>query len=381
MNIGFINRMMGISRGGGENFDLNIARQFVASGHSVHFFAGRKMRTVNSQLDEFPVTYVKSPYLRWIMYWGEKKNKRLPLILGEIARRIDIKLFEKTAFSLINQSKYDHIDVYQLCALPSLAAHIYKTIDKPSFVRWPGPPGKRVLIWKDMYSANIANGAALKDLKCYDSAAQEINVGVNTDLFKPIDQSRRKSTNEITILFVGRLIPVKNISFLIQSFSNALKRLSELKLVLVGDGNEKSKLQQMTMSLKINNNVTFAGSQKTDRVIEYYNKADIFVLPSSYDNFPNVILEAMACELPIIATNVGGVPDQMKHNENGFIVKSNCMNEMVDAILTLGRQPDLRKMMGKKNRSEIIEKYSWQRSTFQLVDLYNQYLKRKQNNG
>ena len=87
-----------------------------------------KMRTVNSPLDEFPVTYVKSPYLRWIMYWGEKKNKRMPLILGEIARRIDIKLFEKTAFSLINQSNYDHIDVYLLCALPSLAAHICKTI-------------------------------------------------------------------------------------------------------------------------------------------------------------------------------------------------------------------------------------------------------------
>jgi hypothetical protein len=72
MNICFINRMMGISRGGGENFDFNIARQFVSSGHSIHFFAGRKMRTVNSPLYEFPVTYVKSPYLRWIMYWGEK---------------------------------------------------------------------------------------------------------------------------------------------------------------------------------------------------------------------------------------------------------------------------------------------------------------------
>jgi glycosyltransferase involved in cell wall biosynthesis len=377
MNIGFINRMMGISRGGGENFDLNIARQFVSAGHSVHFFVGRKMFTVNSPLREFPVTYVKSPYLRWIMYWGEKKNSRIPLIIGEIARRIDLRLFERSAIQIIKQSKYDHINVYQLCALPDLAAHICKSIDKPTFVRWPGPPGKRLLIWKDKYSANIANGAAFKDVKRYDLCAHQINIGVDTDFFKPVDRYRNKSKNEIIILFVGRLIPVKNIPFLIQSFHIALKCLPELKLILVGDGNEKSKLQQMTKTLKIYDNVIFAGAQPTKCVLEYYNMADIFVLPSLYDNFPNVILEAMACELPIIATNVGGVSDQIKHNENGFIVKSNCIKEMVDALLLLGNQPDLRNMFGKKNRSEIVERYSWKKSALQLLNLYNEFLKKK----
>jgi glycosyltransferase involved in cell wall biosynthesis len=375
MNICFVNRLMGISRGGGENFDLNIARNLAALGHKVHFFAGRKIRLIDAPLDEFPVTYVKSPYLRWLMYWGEKKNTRLSLIIGEIGRRIDLWLFEQIAFKKIRQSKYDVIDVFQLCALPSLASKIQKDIDKPAIVRWPGPPGKRMLIWKNQYSANIANGAAFKNLEQYDAFAKNINVGVNTDLFKPMNTSRKGVSKNITILFVGRLIPVKNLPFLIKSFSIAIKSMPELQLVLVGDGIERARLQQMVLSLKINKNIIFAGTQPTDRVIEYYNSADIFVLPSSYDNFPNVILEAMACELPVIATNVGGITEQIKHNENGLVVASNCVNELVDAILMLASQPDLRQRMGKRNQLEIVRKYSWKNSALQLIRLYNESIK------
>jgi glycosyltransferase involved in cell wall biosynthesis len=101
-----------------------------------------------------------------------------------------------------------------------------------------------------------------------------------------------------------------------------------------------------------------------------YQESDVCVLTSDEEGTPNVLLEAMACGLPVVATRVGGVPDIIRHNENGFLVDRADTGEMVDSLLKLVNNPALREEMGSRARSFIEVNHSLQRLPLYLENLY-----------
>jgi glycosyltransferase involved in cell wall biosynthesis len=110
--------------------------------------------------------------------------------------------------------------------------------------------------------------------------------------------------------------------------------------------------------------------QSGEDLIEHYNAADVFTITSTYDNFPFVVLEAMACELPVIATRVGGLPKSVDHGCTGLLVESGDTEALKSAILAMAKDKDRRREMGRCGREKVVQKHSWMETARQMLGLY-----------
>ena len=171
------------------------------------------------------------------------------------------------------------------------------------------------------------------------------------------------------ILFVGRLHPVKGTQYFLGAMKIVHQELPEAKLVLVGDGEEREHLETLTDNLGIRECVEFAGRVPHERVQDYMNQAEVFVLPSLSEGFPVTILEAMACGLPVVATRVGGLPDVIEDGVNGYLVKAKEPSEIAEALLKLLLDEQLWETISKTNKQKINE-YSWERVALALEKIY-----------
>jgi glycosyltransferase involved in cell wall biosynthesis len=371
---------MGIARGGGETFDLNMARALKQLGCDIHVVAGRRLNRLDRPVSGIDTTYIATPYLRWIMYWADGQNSRLSKMIGRYAAQVDQNVFINAAFRRIVKTDLRDSDIFQLCGQPQLACRLEESLRGRAVVWWPGPPGPILARWRGRFSANFANGDALFDARKFDPDTWEIPLGVYVNTFHPGDgRVKRKemgiSDADVVVLFVGRLIPIKGLPFLMAGFAYASRRVSNLKLVFIGDGTERERLKRQAADLKISDRVVFAGEQASSAVAEFYRAADIFALTSIYDNLPNVVLEAMASGLPVVATNVGGIPTQVEDGVNGYLVNSGDVKALSEAFCKLALSANLRKLIGKTNFEKVDQRYDWMVSAQTLRKLYYHVLK------
>ena len=183
--------------------------------------------------------------------------------------------------------------------------------------------------------------------------------GVDTEFFKPKYESIDQSET-VRILYLGRLHEVKGLEYLIKAFSSVNDKHPNSTLTIVGEGDEKERLMKMSRSLGLEDDVEFTGEVVYKETLEYYQKSDIFVLPSLSEGLPNVLMEAMACGLPSVVTHVGGNKELIKKGKGGFIVNTKSSSELSEAINELIEDPELRKTMGQFNRQRV-KKYDTKR--------------------
>ncbi len=167
----------------------------------------------------------------------------------------------------------------------------------------------------------------------------------------PIEISKDKPyatvDREHTIIAVGRLTKQKGFDLLLQAFCKIHSDFPEWKLVIYGQGPEKERLEDLACKLKINEKVTFAGLTKELPMI--FLKAGIFVLPSRWEGFPNVLIEAMAAGCPVIATDcTDSILDIVSHEESGILVPTEDIDALAMALKSLLSNASLRNSLGKK---------------------------------
>lgn len=375
MNITFINRMMGIKFGGGENFDLNMARALKKRGHNIRFIVGREWNKLSLPMDEneFEVVYIKTPYLRDIHYKIKSVNI-LSKLISISSLELDLWLFENAVLSYLRNDTWS--DIYQICGLPRIGALLggQRNATKQQFktvVRWPGPPSKRKLKYMKQCDINFANGDALKIIreKLYPEA-KEVNLGIDIEKFRPIIKEDKQL---VEFLFVGRIVPIKNIPFLIKGFIEASKENKNIILNIVGEG-DKEEVELVKNLAKKYTNIKFLGKKSGSELVEQYQNSDVFILTSNYDNYPNVVFEAMASGLPVIGTNVGGIPSQVIDNKTGLLVELNNIEQLKNKILELASNKELRKAMGKSGRKRVEQEFSWDKSAEQLEKIYKGFI-------
>ena len=377
MRITFVNRLAGIFWGGGETFDLEVARAFVRLGHDVQFVIGRRLWRLDLPLLEFPTTYVRTPLLLWLIYRGDASQRLLMKRIGWRTDGLGRDIFERSAFKKIAKNCItSHTDIFQLNGLPRLGAWINESLHTKAVVLWHGPPGPEVRHWNEICSASLAYGGSVATVKSNaDPRAVEISIGIDTEIFrrKPADGIRRHyhiPPDAVVFLFVGRMIHIKNLPFLIESFASALRQNSLLYLLLVGDGPAKADLIQQIDGLNVRDRVIFAGKQTGEQLVAHYNAADVFTITSTYDNFPFVVLEAMACELPVIATRVGGLPKSVDDGRTGVLVESGNVENLKAAMLAMAKDKDRRRDMGRCGREKVVQKHSWLETARQMLRVY-----------
>ena len=132
----------------------------------------------------------------------------------------------------------------------------------------------------------------------------------------------------------------------------------------------------MAKELDIEDHVKFLGYVPDDKLPLLYSASDIFVLPAIYENFPFAILEAQSTGLPVISTNVGGIPEFLVDNQNGFVIEPKDSKQLTQKMLTLLQDTKLAREMGDHGRKLIEEKFDWRLITAQVIDLYQKLLEK-----
>jgi glycosyltransferase involved in cell wall biosynthesis len=142
-------------------------------------------------------------------------------------------------------------------------------------------------------------------------------IGISEKQVKPIQPPR----TDAKILFVGRLHPVKRVPLLVEAFNLLHKDLPSATLTLVGDGVERGIVEELVKKNDLSSNVKLMGFQNHEAVLEIMRQSDLIVLPSRMEGNPRVLVEAMMVGLPVVATNVMGIKDMIKHEVTGYLVK------------------------------------------------------------
>ena len=202
--------------------------------------------------------------------------------------------------------------------------------------------------------------------------------GINLDKFRNLSRETFRKRlgikkGEKIITFVGTLRPVKGLKYLIQAMNIISKQDTGIKLMLVGDGEERLALQELVKELDLEDRVTFVGKVLNEEIPGYMIASDVFVLPSLSESFGIVNLEAMACGLPIVASKVGGLPEIVKNGVNGFLVEPKNPEQISDKVLLLLGDDVLRERISKNNKDKVKD-YSWESVVERLEKVYQNHL-------
>ena len=175
------------------------------------------------------------------------------------------------------------------------------------------------------------------------------------------------------ILFMGGLNKVKGIDVLLNAVPIIRMEIQNLHVYIAGSGSKEGNLKKLAKELNIEENVKFLGFISGDEKYAYYKSADIYVHPSRYETFGVVLLEAMACGKPVIASNVGGIPFVVEDGKTGLLFESENVEELVEKIMLLLRDEEMRAKMGEAGRNRA-RGFTWERSAEMTVEVYKEVI-------
>jgi phosphatidyl-myo-inositol dimannoside synthase len=186
------------------------------------------------------------------------------------------------------------------------------------------------------------------------------------------------------ILSVGRLIELKGVRFLIESLPAVLRAVPDTDLVIIGSGPDQERLARRVYELSLDDHVQFMGTVRHDELAPYYQAADVFVLPSiaingTAEGLGVVLLEAMASGCPVIGSSVGGIPDIITDEENGFLVPERDPAMLADRIIRILANPELSRKFRKNGLLTVRETFAGNRISARFADVYMQVQRTKTN--
>lgn len=235
-------------------------------------------------------------------------------------------------------------DVHQYLEMPARRSRIVETVNQSS--------------------STIARSAELArllvDAGANASKVQVVYNGVETDVFQPGERLSARQSVQLplqakVIVYVGNLLPVKNPELVLQSFARFIKasrETPEARLVMIGKGPLEDGLKAEASRLGVDSQVVWTGALEPSAVVRYLQAADAVCIPSDNEGLPNVLLEAMACGRPVIATNVGGIPEILNQRKLGLLVPPKNPEAMANAmkeILTAPVDEDFIAAEGRKH--------------------------------
>ncbi len=195
--------------------------------------------------------------------------------------------------------------------------------------------------------------------------------GVDMEVFQPAAQKQ----NETTVIGTTKSLEVVyGQEYLIRAFAKLDH--PNLKLFLVGDGSLRSRFEKLVADLKVIERVEFAGRVAHHQISNCLQKIDILANPSLRESFGVSVLEAQACEIPVIASNVGGLPEVMRDGATGFLVPPGNVNAIAEKIELLASDENLRRRMGKAGREFVKKNYDWNENAKIMEQLYDSLVKK-----
>ena len=192
-----------------------------------------------------------------------------------------------------------------------------------------------------------------------------VHCGIDASVFTPGE--RRGTGGALRVLCVGRLVADKGQELLVRAAAG----MEDVELVLVGDGPSRETLERVASDLGAR--VQFAGAVGQDRIVELYRSADVFCLPSFAEGVPVVLMEAMACELPVVTTRIMGIPELVEDGRTGLLVAPGRADALAEALGRLAADAGLRESLGRAGRDKVVREYALDVQVRRLGALYREH--------
>jgi L-malate glycosyltransferase len=190
----------------------------------------------------------------------------------------------------------------------------------------------------------------------------------------PVEELRASLSpqGEPLLVHVSNFRPVKRPVDCVEILARVGKKGINTRLVMVGDGSERTNVEHRARCLNVYDKCVFVGKQPN--IVDYLSAADVLLLPSEQESFGLAALEAMACEVPVIASRVGGVPEVVTDGETGFLSDVGDVEKMAEDAARLLSNPDLRRDMGKRARESALARYRTDIIIPRYIEFYNKVI-------
>jgi glycosyltransferase involved in cell wall biosynthesis len=238
---------------------------------------------------------------------------------------------------------------------------------------------RRVILGSDACTANSRATAAVAHRVSGRKDISVIPMGVNVDFFK---SAHSWTNNGPNILYAGRLIEVKGVQYLIEALPRVLEMHPRAKLIIVGSGPLKSRLLELSGRLHLQNQVQFIDDVPQEELVRYYSMADVFVLPSvitdegETEGFGVVLLEAMACGVPVIGSAIGGIPDIIEDGETGLLAQQKNPGDLAEKINRALADKELHQRLSRRGHDFVKERFSWPLIAKKYLEVFTSVLEK-----
>ncbi len=379
-------------------FVYDLCRQLSAKGVEVVVLAphhpGAARFEVMDGMRVYRFRYFLPSSLERLCYDGGILANTKKSFLARLQLPLLVKMELFALWSVARKEKPDLIHAHWILPQGFTAAIISKFLGIPVVVTAHAgdvfPLDKPLFRFLSRFSINSA--AAVTVNSSYTKAAVEkiahkpasvIPMGVDLKLFSSSTASaaavvrKKYSVKGKMVLFVGRLAEKKGVTYLISAMAAVAGQFPNSKLVIVGDGPERAALQLQVSQLGLSGSVVFAGSIPNHQLPSYYRAADVFVLPSIVDSRGDteglgvVLLEAIAAGTPVVASNVGGIPDVILDKKTGLLAPQKDSGELASAVVALLRSKPLSGKLAAAAKKHIATNYSWQKIAGKFKDVFS----------
>jgi len=385
------------SSGGMENHCWTVCLGFSKKGHNVKLITtghpqGKEYEKINSNFEIFylegtrPGKYSKKWWKKSLQKFLElDRTEKFDVVFSESSGALEVLKYKikhrlslpiifrmpgtsiRDAISKLNQ----RISIKNI--MSAIKSYIVSFIDK-KWIKYTDS----VITCSDEVTNSVINDFNVPEEKVYT-----ILNGVDTELFKPEIYVRHSKENlgipsdHKLITCVTRLKQEKGVDLLLNAFRDILKQEKNIFLLIAGSGDYENKLKQITKDFNIEDKVRFVGNVSHENIPPYYVIGDIFVFPTlAKEGLPWVVLEAMACRKPVIASKIGGIPQIINDGENGLLFESGKIQELKEKIIELLKDEELRKRLSENARQTIIKDFSQEKMIEQTLGVISKCLKK-----
>jgi glycosyltransferase involved in cell wall biosynthesis len=386
MRVLVLHSELGVLRGGGENFTRNLFDAFAERGHRV------AAAFVADQRNHYPLALppnIQPIPLRgwWSRNFGQALLSSLghPLVVDDRLKKKWDHFQNAIAWRTIRWhnhrfrnrierqfgKRWNSFDAVYVHGDAALAAAV--TRYRPTVLRLPGPLTVEAEPILRTVHAVCANGDALASIqKFLGNHATELPVGLNDELFRPGPTTARSkigwSCQHRVIGYVGRLTRLKGVDILAAAFQEISEYLPNTRLLIIGRGEEEHRLRSTLAQKFSHGGVHIEPDVNHEELAEWYRAMDLLVMPSRYENFSNALIEAMACGVPFLASDVGGNKIVAKTGA-GWLFESDSVAALSACLRMILQDPAERQRRGKIGLQYAGQHYSWDATAKRLEEI------------
>ena len=327
-------------------------------------------------------------------------NGILPNLKKSLLARCQLPFFIMAqilyCLKFVNKNRFDIIHAHW--SLPQgLTGIICKRISKiPCIITLHGSdvhglkyPGlkwlnAKVINWSDACTANSSETARMAQHITMKDDIVVVPMGVDPRFLSAgLGRNVQRPSSRVEdrrILYAGRLIDLKGVDYLIRALPAVLKEYPETRLMVVGSGPMKDALINLSTRLNLSDKVDFIDAVPREKLLEYYLSAGLFVLPSivndkgETEGLGVVLLEAMACGVPVVGSAVGGIPDIIKDEKTGLLARPKEPDSLAEKITRIFSESSLRRKIVENGYKLVEENFSWDRISETFIGIYREVL-------